>query len=230
MRLDNVKAHKEKGKTEVKKNVPKRTNNNIVFAFSFFNGKSIKLDSKEFNSHYATESDSKKAISDFFNTLKVISQMNYTNLCSPDNKEQLHYNEFTEGEEIDRIEIVLKEGYGFPQDKINEFERLYLELSFSNGKRVIGTKIGDNVIEILFIDTNHMICIDSCRNKKQKMMFEYPSLFSTYNLNDNYREYDKEELITMLIDDAEKGNYNDLKKFISDFKDILSYEEKNDTI
>lgn len=147
--------------------------------------------------------------------------MNYTMLCSPENKAQFHYNEFTEGKEIDRIEMVLREGYGFSNDKIKEFERLYLEFAFSNGKRAIGTKIGDNIIEILFIDTNHMICIDSCRNPKQKMMYEYPSLFDTYDLNENYNEYDKENLIAMLIEDAEKGKYKELTEFINDCKGIF---------
>lgn len=222
MKLDKIKAREEKGKTEVKQLGEKRANNNIVFAFSFFNGRSIKLDSREFNSHYESENDVKKATSDLFNTLKIISKMNYTMLCSPENKEQFHYNEFTEGKEIDRIEMVLNDGYGFPQNKIKEFERLYLEFAFSNGKRVIGTRMGDNVIEVLFIDTNHMICLDSCRNKKQKMMFEYPSLFDTYDLNKSYNGYDKETLIGMLLEDAEKGNYKELKDFINDCKDILA--------
>lgn len=222
MKSNKVKVinEKEKGKTEVKSRL-NRSNNNIVFSFSFFNGKSIKIDSKEYNSHYETKNDAIKAVSDFFSTLKIISKMPITMLCSPEYKEQFHYNEFDVEEDINRIEMVLNEGYGFPKDKIQEFERLYLEFSFSNGKRAIGTRIGDNLIEILFIDTNHMVCLESCRNKKQKMMFEYPSLFEIYDLNKDYKEYDKETLFSMLLEDAEKGVYSDLNEFIEDCRDIL---------
>ena len=71
-------------------------------------------------------------------------------LFSPNMKTQYHYNEFDDNLIIDRIESILINGYGMPKRKVDEFERMYFEFSFGNGKRVIGTKIYDNIFQILF--------------------------------------------------------------------------------
>lgn len=71
-------------------------------------------------------------------------------------------------------------GYRFPKEKIEEYESKYFEFQISDGKRVICYKI-DNVIFPLFIDCNHMICIESSRNPKAKQGYKYPSSFAKLN-------------------------------------------------
>ena len=44
---------------------------------------------------------------------------------------------------------ILINGYGTSKKKVDEFEKLYFEFSFFNGKRAIGTKIYDNIFENL---------------------------------------------------------------------------------
>lgn len=208
----------EKGKTLVKPMPTGVIEQKIVFSFSFFKGKSIKL--KDFNNCYENENDAKKSVSDFFATVSEISKMNSTSFYSQEMKQQLHYNQFCNNEHINMIEKILIEGYGMTKAKVDQFERLYFEFSFSNGKRVISTILCNNVFEILFIDSNHMVCKESCRNLKRKLMYEIPGIFDYTNNIEKFREYDKITLFEMLLEDAKKGLYSSLEDLIADFEDF----------
>ncbi len=104
---------------------------------------------------------------------------------------------------------------------VSQFERLFFEFSFNNGKRVIGTKIYGNLFEILFIDCNHMICIDSSRVLKMKEGFKVPSAFKMENSSKDVEEYGKTELVEMLVDMGRSGLYGTIEEFIKDFDDLL---------
>ena len=211
-----IKVNDANGKTLVKSSLIEVIEQKIVFSFSFFKGKSICF--KDFNNYYATESDSKKSISDFFTTLNEISKMDSKRFYSPEVKEQLHYNKFTDNKIIDRIENILIDGYGMVSEQIKQFERMYFEFSFSNGKRVISTMIYNNIFEILFIDSNHMVCLESCRNIKRKMKFEISSLFDKQVVDEVKKEYAKIVLFEMIIDDAKNGVYENINELIADFE------------
>lgn len=211
----------EKENTLVKVAAKRFIDNKIVFSFPFFNGKSIRING--FNNFYANDSDAIKSVGDFFQTLKDISGFNIREFFSPAIKVQFHYNEFNSNKIIDRIEEVLMNGYNMPRRKIDEFEKLYFEFSFSNGKRAIGTKSYDNIFEILFVDCNHMICIESCRNYKKKMQYDYPSYFGRFDKAVDVHEFEREELLAMLIDSAKSEAYSSLEKFILDYDDLLGY-------
>ena len=210
----------ENGKTLVKVSNQRSADNKIVFSFSFFNGHSIGVN--DFNNFCANNSDAIKAVSDFFQTLKDISNFEIKHFFSPAIKTQFHYNEFDDNEIIDRIENILIDGYGISRKKVDEFERLYFEFSFSNGKRVVGTRIYDNIFEILFIDCNHMVCLKSCRSFKIKMKYDCPILFGKIDRNKNVSEFKKEELFTMLIDSARNGEYISIEEFVRAYDDLLA--------
>ena len=95
----------DRGKTLVKVGNNRLVDNKIMFCFSFFNGSSII--EGDFNNYYASTSDATKAISDFFQTIKNISNYNANQFFSPAIKKQFHYNEFDDNEVIDRIENIL---------------------------------------------------------------------------------------------------------------------------
>lgn len=210
----------ERGKTLVKVGNRRSVDNKIVFSFSFFNGNSININ--DFNNYYANNSDTTKAVCDFFETLKAISNFEIKQFFSPAIKTQFHYNEFDDNKVIDRIENILIEGYGLSRRKVDEFERLYFEFSFSNGKRAIGTKIYDNIFEILFIDCNHMVCLESCRTPKIKMKYNCPSYFGRFDKEISITEFNKEELIEMLIESLRSGDYNNIDDFIKDYDDLFN--------
>ena len=212
----------DRGKTLVKVGNNRLVDNKIMFCFSFFNGSSII--EGDFNNYYASTSDATKAISDFFQTIKNISNYNANQFFSPAIKKQFHYNEFDDNEVIDRIENILINGYHFSREKVDEFERMYFEFSFSNGKRVIGTKLDSNVFEILFIDCNHMVCLNSSRFVKNKMNYSCPSLFEKINNGIESTELFGKDLLYMLIDAAKKGEYKSLEDFLKDYDELFNNE------
>lgn len=209
----------EKGKTLVKVSGKSPLDNKIVFSFSFFNGQSIHF--RDFNNFYSNEEDAKKAASDLFETLRLMSNLEPKELFAPNMKKQYHYNQFDDNNIIDRIESILINGYGMTRDKVDEFERMYFEFSFSNGKRVIGTKIYENIFQILFIDCNHLICIESSRNVKIKNGYSVPSIFEKVDRNITVKQYNRGELLELLIDSARNGTYTNMDDFIKDYDDLF---------
>ena len=210
----------EKGKTLVKVGHFRTVESRIVFSFSFFNGKSIRIN--DFNNFYVNNSDAIKSVNDFFQAVKEISNFDINQFFSPAIKKQFHYNEFDDNKVIDRIEDILVNGYGMTRKMVDEFERMYFEFSFGNGRRVIGTKIYDNIFEILFIDCNHMVCLESSRNIKIKMKYNCPSIFGGIDKTITINEYNREELIDMLIDLARNNAYSNIEDFLKDYDELFA--------
>lgn len=207
-----------KEKTLVKTPEQTEKHNDIVFSFSYFNGQSIRW--KNFNNFYASEADAKKAVDDFFKIIREISKMDTTKFFSANVKKQLHYNEFDDNDIIDRIESILMYGYYMPKKKVEEFERLYFEFSFNNGKRVIGTKIDKNILSILFIDCNHLVCPDSSRMLKIKEGFNYPGLFEQVVSSDDIKQYGELKLLNELVTAARNGEYKTVSEFVKDYDEL----------
>lgn len=191
----------------------------IVFSFSNFLKESIVYN--DFNNMYANKMDSINAVKDFFDSIKIISTLTISQLCSFNNKKQFHYNEFKEQDIIDRIDDILINGYNWSEKFVkNDLEAMYFEFQFSNGKRVIGTKVENNVFSILFLDPNHLICKESSRDVKRKQNYSIPSTFegwqSAYvdSINYNAKEFLQEFI-------SEYENDNDKEKFIDSIKIVL---------
>lgn len=214
-----IKVTKDKGKTLVRPSIKDGISKKIVFSFSFFKGNSIVL--HEYNSYYENRNDAEKAVSDFFQTVSEISKLDSTTFYSVNMQKQFHYNKFKEKREIERIENVLIKGYSMPKEKVDEFERLFFEFSFGNGKRAICTMIYDNIFEVLFIDCNHMICLESCRDVNKKTLFGIPSLFVWDEKKSKAKDDEKIELINMLMEDAKNNKYHSVDDLIKDYEELL---------
>ncbi len=192
----------------------------IAFDFTYFQTYSVSING--FNNCYKKKIDSINAVNDLFETLKNINLYNKKNFFVPSVKKQFHYNEFTDNMSIDRIEKVLTEGYKMPYDKIKEFERMYFEFSFNDGKRVIGTRIYDNIFSILFLDPNHLICNESSRNIKNKMIYSIPGAFEKWK-NDTLskQDFNQNEFLKMIVDDYNKGKYTSMEDIVENLKSII---------
>lgn len=192
----------------------------ISFDFTYFQTQSISING--FNNCYKKENDSINAVSDFFETLKNINSFNKKSFFEPSVKNHFHYNEFTDDNTINKIEKVLTCGYNMPHKKVKEFERMYFEFSFNDGKRVIGTKIYDNIFSILFLDPNHLICEESSRNVKNKMNFSIPGIFTKLKNNTlAKKEFNQNEYLKIIIEDYHNGKYISMEDIINDLKSII---------
>ena len=206
-------------KALIKESTIPEKNKKIVFSISDFLKESIACG--DFNNKYANKMDSINAVKDFFDSIIVISTLTISQLSSPSYKEKFHYNELNREDIIKRINKILIKGYNLPEKFVkNDLESTYFEFEFKDGKRAICTKTEENVISILFLDPNHLVCKDSSRFVKEKQHNSIPSTFegwvstSVDNLNINAKEFLQE-----FINEYEKDMDKD--KFIINIKDVL---------
>ena len=197
-------------------------NKKIYFSFEHFKPESIEITKIHYNSFFNNQNSAKKSANEFIKCLKTISNLDVIQFNTPEMKKQLHYNEFDDNEIIDRIEIILRDGYQFPQAKIDSFERTYLEISFNDGRRIIATRIHNNIIDILFLDNNHLICENSSRNIAKKLKFKIPSVYQSSIDSLSELEISKMDLMEMLIKDVEEGKITDLRDFVENYKELCA--------
>lgn len=192
---------------------------NPLILFTYFNGHSVNIDN-EFNNYYANSEESISAVYSFIDKIKNIQKKPIKELFSGKDKKQMRCHPIRDKREVDRINNVLLKGYNFPKQMIENFENDYYEFGLDNGSRVIFVKI-DNIFELLFIDNNHMIYLESSRLLKSKNLFEYPSCFGKIDFSDSYQEYSTDDIIRMMIESYENGEYNKLDDFVNDLKELL---------
>lgn len=148
----------------------------IVFGFKYFHGESVQI--QNFNNHYENCFKAITAIKDFHIAIAELSKLTLKEAFSPKTKRQLHLHPIETTKETSLINKILSTAYNFPEKLIDEFcEGQYFEFSFDNGQRAIAIK-HDFIIEPLFLDPNHLIYRKSCKNDKEKLKYNSPSLLS----------------------------------------------------
>lgn len=191
--------------------------------FKYFNGNSIRIN--DFNNYYENQKTSIGSVYSFITRIKDIQSKTLKELRDRRTAELYHFHPI-EGEiEIERINYVLKEGYDFSDNTIENFENNYYEFALDSGERVIFLMV-DNLFELLFIDNNHFIYRESSRRAKYKDKFECPSCLGKINFLQSYEELETIDIIKMLIDSYENGEINDLDEFVSMLKDLIKYDKE----
>lgn len=189
-----------------------KINNNkrIVFLFENFMGNSISIN--DFNNYYANQKQSIETVNQFMEQIKNIEKSDNISTIR-------HCHPIKSKREVDRINKVLKDGYIFNDEKIKSFENTYYEIPLG-GQRIICSRI-DNMFELLFIDSNHMIYKETSRFLKVKNDFEYPSCFGKIKFSKDYKEKCVDDFIHMIVEDYDSGVCIDIKDIIENLKYIL---------
>ena len=196
-------------------------NEKITFNFSYFQTASIRLG--DFNNYYESPKEAINSVGDLFDSFSNISKETKTDFFDFGSKNKIHQNRIDKDETIDTIEKILQEGYNFPIGKVNEFERNYVEFAFGDGKRVIGTFINGSVFAPLFIDNNHLVCIDSSRDVEKKKTFKIKGLFNGWNDTDlkKVQAYDAEEFLKYFVDKCKAGEYSSIDDICKEMEEFL---------
>ena len=195
----------------------KMADGNALFSFRFFCPNSVRVG--DFNNYYVNRESAVKSAIEFIDLIREVSRIKWTMVYSTGYRKSLRVKETRDDDAaIDRIERVLVEGYGFPKDTVDQFERSYIELAFGDGHRLI-TVCVDGIFEILFVDNNHLICRESSRFVSQKDRYEFPCLFDEAHLDVGkvINEYNIAELV---MEDVVAGKYEDVNKIIKDYEDL----------
>lgn len=173
----------------------------VSFSFEDFKGDSILID--DYNSYYFNLESSRNAVADFITALKNISSLTIKEFFEPATKKRFHLNQIEDDDIVSRIEHVLINGYSFPEKKVEQFEKTYIEFQISDGKRVFAHKV-DEILYPLFIDCNHLICKDSSRNFKAKQSYNVKSSFVKQSEEDlNIQDLDMIDNIKMILNAIE---------------------------
>lgn len=223
--IDKIKAGQVKGTFLKTSNTFDVKNEKVSFSFENFNSSSVKNNRIYFNNYYQNIESSRNAVGDFFRAIKELSKYEIGKLMSDIRlKEAFHLKQIDRNEHINRIEDVLKTCYRYPEEKIEQFDREYYEFQISDGKRVIWHKV-DNIICPLFVDCNHMICIESCRSEKMKMNYSVESSFSHLGERELTKK-DKSiiEFIKMIVSDYEKDDSISASEIVDVLKEIINYD------
>ncbi len=197
-------------------------NEKVSFSFEEFNPDSVINERIYYNSFYQNVESSRNAVSDFFRIVKELSRYTIGELMGTKSiKDAYHICLIDRPEHIDRIERILEDNYGYPQGKIGEFGKEYFEFQISDGKRVIWHKV-DNVIYPLFIDCNHMVCIDSSRGVKAKMRYNVKSSFSHLDEDElNIEDVEVKDYLRMIIEESSNDASFEKEDLLELLKDVV---------
>lgn len=196
--------------------VDKLNNDKPIFLFSSFCYESI--ETPEFNNKYANMKTAVNTINAFVEKIKILENSKLFEI-----KNLNHFHLISGEREVKRIEEVLRE-YKINELKIKSFEGTYYEIPFGSGQRIICSKV-ENVFEILFIDSNHMIYKESCRFLKAKEYYEHPSCFEKIDFSKNYFEMEIIDMAKMIIEDYEAGKINSADEIVDNLKYIIGNDE-----
>lgn len=171
---------------------------NALFLFRYFYPNSVRVG--DFNNYYANKMSATRGLIEFMGILKTVSRINHEEIFAPQFRKSVRIKKIKDDDgAIDRIEKILVDGYNMPSETVRQFERLYVELAFGDGHRLISV-CADGVFEILFVDNNHLVCRESSRSIKLKENFCYPSLLDDTHLlaganGKNMIEYNIAEMV-----------------------------------
>mgnify|MGYP003301426101 CR=1 FL=1 len=211
-------------KTEINALRAKMANGNALLSFRYFNPKSIKVG--DFNNYYANRNSALKAVIEFVVALKNLSQINHREVFSNQYLKSIRVKQIRNDDKaVARIEKVLAEGYNFPPMLIDQFERSYIEIAFGDGHRAISICV-DGIIEVLFIDNNHLICRESSRENRLKLKesFGFPCLLDSIHIkNDNHKECNVAELV---IQEMENDKHMKAADAIKLYYELMGYEDE----
>ena len=194
--------------------------NRICFSFNYFKEESIRI--PNFNNFYKDKLASINSVNDFIDVIREMGKYTKDELFSNNIKKMFHLNQIYDNKSIDLIERVLVDGYGFPQQFVDNFERTYIEFSTKNGKRVIAALMYGTLFECLFLDPNHFICPKKSRNIKFKESFIITSAFQKWDKEIiDLEEPMLKDYLEMLIEDYENGKFEKIDDAMETLKEVV---------
>ena len=152
-----------------------------TFGFRYFETDSKLSSEKVFNSNYSSIIHFLKTNSDLISAMKLISSETYkTTIIDNKLKDVMHFKILEREESKNRITEILVEVYGKSPKAVEELNegRQFVEFGMTDGCRYIGIIIDYHIIEILYLDPNHLTFVNYKFNIPNKMSYTVPSMYN----------------------------------------------------
>lgn len=155
-------------------------NTNFTFSFRYFEPDSRYSADKEFNSNYSSIPHFLKTNSDLIQAMKTVSSETYkTTIIDKKLENVMHFKILERESSRERITEILVDVYGKSQNAIEELKEgsNFLEFGMTDGCRYIGILIDYHIIELLYLDPNHLTFADYKFDIPSKMSYTTPSIY-----------------------------------------------------
>lgn len=152
-----------------------------TFGFRYFETDSKLSSEKVFNSNYSSIIHFLKTNSDLISAMKLISSETYkTTIIDNKLKDVMHFKILEREESKNRITEILVEVYGKTSKAVEELKEgsQFVEFGMTDGCRYIGVIIDYHIIELLYLDPNHLTFINYKFNIPSKMSYTVPSMYN----------------------------------------------------
>lgn len=186
-----AKKREIKTSQDISKLEEQNKNTFYTFGFRYFETDSKLSSEKVFNSNYSSIIHFLKTNSDLISAMKHISSETYkTTIIDNKLKDVMHFKILEREDSKNRITEILVEVYGKSPKAVEELKEgsQFVEFGMTDGCRYIGVIIDYHIIEILYLDPNHLTFVNYKFNIPNKMSYTVPSM---YNLkSDKYLNSD----------------------------------------
>ena len=156
-------------------------NNYYTFGFRYFETDSKLSREKIFNSNYSSVIHFLKTNSDLISAMKLISSETYkTTIIDNKLKDVMHFKILEREDSKNRITEILVDVYGKSSSSVEELKEgsQFVEFGMTDGCRYIGVIIDYHIIEILYLDPNHLTFVNYKFNIPNKMSYTIPSMYN----------------------------------------------------
>lgn len=158
----------------------KSKNRPYTFGFKHFETSMKTSDEKTFNNKFSSILHFIKTNSDLINAMKLISRETYkTTIIEKKLEKVMHFKIIDRPESIERVTGILTDVYKNSKNVIDELLEgsQFVEFGMTDGCRYIGVIVDYCIIELLYLDPNHLTFADNRFDIPSKMSYTYPSLY-----------------------------------------------------
>ena len=176
-----AKKREIKTSQDISKLEEQNKNTFYTFGFRYFETDSKLSSEKVFNSNYSSIIHFLKTNSDLISAMKLISSETYkTTIIDNKLKDVMHFKILEREESKNRITEILVEVYGKSPKAVEELKEgsQFVEFGMTDGCRYIGVIIDYHIIEILYLDPNHLTFVNYKFNIPNKMSYTVPSMYN----------------------------------------------------
>lgn len=170
-----------KTSSDVLKLEEEKKNQNYTFGFKHFETESKDSNEITFNNKFSSIIHFLKTNSDLFNSMKTISSENYkTTIIDKKLEAVMHFKLLEKDDSIERIHMILTEVFSKSENVVNQLMEgsQFVEFGMTDGCRYIGVLIDYHIIEILYLDPNHLTFPDYKFDVANKMSYTVPAIYN----------------------------------------------------